>query len=53
MPKLQIECTYCGHIWDHHYGYQPDPDYLHCPKCGDKHLKIKEHEKIDYYKEKK
>lgn len=44
MKKYSYECHYCGEKWEEDYSYND-----RCGKCGDKNLRIKLNEKIDYY----
>ncbi len=52
MAKFLIECSYCGDLremtlWTTNL-HESDKE---CPKCGDKHPKLREIKKVDYYEE--
>lgn len=52
MRQYRLTCKYCGHIWFREFflSISTEDVELECPKCEDTNLKVKEIEKVDYYK---
>lgn len=48
MTKFDCKCDYCGERWTTHYSYAMQE----CSKCGDKNVRVKRIETVDYYNDK-
>lgn len=48
---VQLECLYCGKIWEFVPRNESEIEDLSCSICGDKKLKVKDKMKssVDYY----